>query len=148
MDTNPQSPWHTVTPYLAVDGAAELIGFLEAVFDAQVKERIPGEAGKLMHSEIQIGDSMIMLADASDRCPATTVALYVYVPDVDATYQKGLAAGATSESEPKDQFYGDRSGGVIDKWGNRWWIATHKEDVSEEEMKRRTEEWKQKSQQA
>jgi len=146
MDSHVPSNWSTVTPYLAVDGAEEMITFLQDVFGASVTEKIPGEGGKIMHSELKIGNSMVMLADACDRAPATKVALYVYVPSVDETYQKALSAGATSESEPKDQFYGDRSAGVIDKWDNRWWIATHVEDVSSEEMQRRMEEWKNKSQ--
>ena len=146
MDSHTPTNWGTVTPYLAVEGAQGMIDFLQTVFDAQVIEKIPGEGGQIMHSELKIGSSMIMLADACDKAPATRVALYVYVPNVDATYQKALGAGAASESEPKDQFYGDRSAGVIDKWDNRWWIATHIEDVSSEEMQRRMEEWKQKSQ--
>jgi uncharacterized glyoxalase superfamily protein PhnB len=147
MDSHTPSNWGTVTPYLSVEGAQGMIDFLQTVFNAELTEKIPGEGGQIMHAELKIGNSMVMLADACDRAPATRTALYVYVPNVDETYQKALSAGATSEMGPKDQFYGDRSGGVIDKWNNRWWIATHIEDVSPEELKRRSEEWKQKAQQ-
>lgn len=82
-----------------------------------------------------------MLADAQPHLPATTAAMYMYVPDVDATYKRALAAGATAAMEPADQFYGDRHGGVKDQFGNFWWIATHIEDVPKEELTKRAQEW-------
>jgi uncharacterized glyoxalase superfamily protein PhnB len=145
MATNfkPES-YTTITPYLSVAGAAELISFLERTFDANCTERIE-EGGTIMHAEVRIGDGMVMVADACDKMPANLSGLYVYVPDVDATWQRAIDAGATPEKQPADQFYGDRSGGFIDKWGNHWWVATHVEDVSPEEMQRRTAEWQSKA---
>jgi uncharacterized glyoxalase superfamily protein PhnB len=133
--------YHTVQPYLLVNGAKELLEFVKKVFDATEVEHMAGTDGRVMHAELKIGDSVIMIADVQDPWPATQAALYVYVPNVDETYKKALAAGGTSAMEPSDQFYGDRHGGVKDRWGNFWWIATHFEDVSKEEMARRAAEY-------
>ena len=92
-----------------------------------------------MHAEVKIGDSRIMLAEACGAWTPMPTMIHLYVPDTDATYRSALEAGATSLQEPADQFYGDRSGGVKDAFGNHWWIATHKEDLSAEEMQRRRE---------
>jgi uncharacterized glyoxalase superfamily protein PhnB len=97
--------------------------------------------GKVMHAEFKIGDSIVMVADTSERAQATSTALYLYVPNVDAVYQKAIAAGATSLMEPQDQFYGDRSAAVRDAVGNRWFIGTHVEDVSPAELKKRAAEF-------
>ena len=132
--------YHTVTPYLSVQGASGLIQFLKEVFDATEIERMPGPEGRIMHAEVRIGDSIVMMGDASDPSKAMPGMLYVYVPDTDATYQAALAAGAVSVMEPADQFYGDRNAGVKDACGNQWWIATHVEDVSPEEMAHRAQE--------
>ncbi len=132
--------YHNVTPYLVVEGAARLIDFLEEVFDAEVSERIDAPENRIGHAEVRIGDSRIMLGDAHGEHRPIPAMLYVYVDDADATYQRALAAGATSVQAPKDQFYGDRSGGVRDACGNLWWIATHIEDVPPEELKRRAQE--------
>jgi PhnB protein len=129
--------YHSVTPYLVVDGAAQVIDFAEKTFGAQLLLRMPGPGGTIGHAEIRIGDSVVMLADANATHPPRPGLLMVYVTDVDAVYRRALAAGATSEREPADQFYGDRSGGVRDGAGNQWWIATHVEDVPPEELKRR-----------
>jgi PhnB protein len=129
--------YHSVTPYLIVQGAPALIDFLKQVFDAVEKERFLRPDGAIQHAEVRIGDSHIMLAEASAVFPAMPCTLYVYVPDTDASYKRALEAGATSVMAPMDQFYGDRSGGVKDASGNYWWIATHKEDVPKEEMMRR-----------
>jgi uncharacterized glyoxalase superfamily protein PhnB len=126
----------TVTPYLAVKGVAALIDFLKAVFDAQELDRIVKPDGSIMNAALVIGNSRLMMGDPGDR-PSETAMLYVYVPDCDAVYAKALAAGATSILAPTDMFYGDRSGAVQDPSGNKWWIATHKEDVSSEETQRR-----------
>jgi uncharacterized glyoxalase superfamily protein PhnB len=96
--------------------------------------------GSIMHASLKIGNSMLMLADVSEHAKATSVMLYLYVPDVDATYQRAIKAGATSVMEPSDQFYGDRSGGVRDFAGNTWFFGTHIEDVTPDELKRRSAE--------
>jgi PhnB protein len=129
--------YHTVTPYLIVDGAAKLVEFVKQAFDAKEMLRMAGQDGRIGHTEIRIGDSMLMLSDSRDPWKPMPAMLYLYVEDVDATYKRALEAGATSVSEPKDQFYGDRSAGVQDSCGNQWWIGTHIEDVSEEELLRR-----------
>jgi uncharacterized glyoxalase superfamily protein PhnB len=126
----------TVTPYLAVKGVAALIDFLRTTFDAQEIDRTVNPDGRIMNAEVVIGTSRLMMGDPGDRPPETAM-LYVYVPDCDAVYAKALAAGATSIMAPADMFYGDRSGAVQDRSGNKWWIATHKEDVSHDEIVRR-----------
>src|SRR6516225_8819446 len=134
--------YHTVTPYLVVDGAEKVIHFMKEAFGAQpVFEPMMRPDGKVMHAEFKIGSSILMIADASERAKATSTMLHLYVPDVDAVYQKALKAGATSMMEPTNQFYGDRSGGVIDSAGNRWHIGTHVEDVSPAELKKRATEF-------
>jgi PhnB protein len=128
--------YSTVTPYLCVVEAARLIEFLKQAFAAKVIVRMDGPDGSVMHAEVKIGDSMVMIGQVpAER--ATRAMLHLYLPDADATYKKALAAGATSVREMADQFYGDRTGGVRDAFGNDWYIATHIEDVSPEEMKRR-----------
>ena len=129
--------YHTVTPYLVVQGVGRLIDFMKAAFDAQEIFRMPMPDGSIGHAEVRIGDSLIMLGEARDQFKAMPTTLNLYLEDVDAAYARALAAGATAVSEPKNQFYGDRSGGVRDMCGNHWYVATHIEDVSEEEMKRR-----------
>jgi PhnB protein len=132
----------SVTPYLLVEGADGLIEFMRRTFDAEERGRMPAPGGKIGHAEIKIGDSIVMLADAStsDAGRPMPAMLTVYVEDVDKTYQRALEAGATSQREPADQFYGDRNAGVQDAFGNLWWIQTHIEDVSPEEMARRMQE--------
>jgi PhnB protein len=126
----------TVTPYLCVTDAGKLIEFLKQAFDAQLLFKMDGPGGRIMHAEMTIGDSRIMLAQPEPG-KETNAMIHLYLPDVDAVYKRALAAGATSVREPADQFYGDRSAGVRDQFGNHWYIATHVEDVSEEEMQRR-----------
>jgi uncharacterized glyoxalase superfamily protein PhnB len=119
--------FHTVTPYLVVTDVPRLIEFLKQAFDAEsLGEPHAGPEGKIMHAEMKIGDSPIMMGEANEMYPPTRPSLYMYVPDVDAVYQKALADGATSLREPADQFYGDRNCGLLDPCGNNWWIATHK----------------------
>jgi PhnB protein len=132
--------YHTVTPYLVVDGAARLIEFLEEIFDAEQVERLAAPGDRIGHAQVRIGDSLIMLSDSYAEHEPLEAMLYVYVDDVDATYQRALAAGALSIRAPVDEFYGDRSGGVKDPWGNQWWIVTHVEDVAPDEMKRRAQQ--------
>ena len=129
--------YHSVTPYLIVEGAAKLIDFAKAAFGAEERSRMAGPGGAIMHAEISIGDSVVMLSDAMAEFPPTKAMIHLYVPEVDAAYRSALAAGATSEREPADQFYGDRSASVRDAFGNRWYVATHVEDVSPEEMEKR-----------
>ena len=131
--------YHTVTPYLIVAGAAELIEFAKRAFGAKERFRSSGPDGTIMHAEIQIGDSVVMVSDGSPDHPPKPAMLHVYVEDVDAVYRDALAAGGEPPREPEDHFYGDRSGGVRDAFGNQWWLATHVEDVSPEEMRRRQE---------
>lgn len=132
--------YHTVTPYLTIEGVARLIEFLQQAFDAVVIERHEMPDGSVMHAEVRIGDSIVMMGEAGGRFSPAPSSLYLYVPDVDAVYKRAIDAGGTSLSEPVDQFYGDRQGGVSDPSGNSWYIATHVEDVSPEEMARRAEE--------
>jgi PhnB protein len=133
--------YHTLTPYLVVDGAETIVQFMKDAFGAQfVFEPMKRPDGKIMHAELRIGDSVVMISDASERAKATSAMVHVYVPNVDAVYQKALKAGATSVMEPADMFYGDRSGGVTDPGGNQWYIGTHIEDVSDAELQRRADE--------
>ncbi len=131
--------YHAVTPYLVVPGAAKLMDFLQRAFGAQEVGRYPQPDGTLMHAEMRIGDSVVMMSDASSMMPAMPACMLLYVTDCDATYKRAVQAGATSVREPENQFYGDRSGGVKDAFGNMWWIATHIEDVAPEEMGRRAQ---------
>jgi PhnB protein len=135
--------YHSVTPYIVVEGAEGLIDFMKSVFGARERMRMPGPNNTVGHAEMEIGDSVVMLADAGsvDGNQPFPGMLNLYVEDVDKVYQAALAAGATSIRELTDQFYGDRSGGVRDQWGNFWWISTHVEDVSPEEMERRSAEF-------
>jgi uncharacterized glyoxalase superfamily protein PhnB len=128
---------HTVTPFMIVDGANELIRFIEQSFDGKTTSIMKTQDGKVMHASVQIGDSQVMVTDATEKYPAGSSRLYLYVDDVDATYEKAIKAKGTSLREPTDEFYGDRSSGVKDAWGNEWWIATHVEDVDDEEMEKR-----------
>ncbi len=129
--------YHSVQPYLIVQGAAKFIDFVKEAFAAEERMRMDGAGGSVGHAEVQIGDSVVMLADASNEIPPSTSTLLLYVEDCDGIYQRALTAGATSERAPQDQFYGDRSAGVNDAFGNRWWLHTHIEDVAPEEMGRR-----------
>lgn len=120
--------FHTVTPYLIVRGAAELIDFLEQAFGATELLRAPTPGGRI-HAEVRIGDSMVMLGDASAEWEPMPGSIHLYVDDADAAYGSALQAGASSLMEPADQDYGDRMGGVKDPFGNVWWIATPKVDA-------------------
>jgi len=141
MAVNPvPDGYHTVTPYLIASDAQAVINFAIRAFDAVVVEDMRRPDGTVMHAELQIGNSRVMLGQASEQHPAMPAALYLYVPDTDATYRKALAAGAVSTMEPVNQFYGDRNAGVRDQSGNMWWIGTHVEDVPKEELQRRAAE--------
>ena len=129
--------YHSLTPIVSVEGASSLIDFLRQVFDAEEEERFTGSDGRIRHAEVRIGDSIIMINDATPEFPAVPAMINVYTEDVDAAYKRALREGATSLREPSDQFYGDRTGGVKDQYGNQWWIATHVEDVPQEELGKR-----------
>ena len=139
--------YHTATPYLIVRGAAQALDFYEAAFGATELYRLPDPSGRIGHAEIQIGDSRLMLADefpemgvrGPQSLNGTSVSILLYVEDVDARFQQAITAGATVTRPLKDQFYGDRSGTMTDPFGHQWTIATHKEDVSPEEMQTRYE---------
>src|SRR5437867_10828831 len=113
--------FHTVTPYLVSEGVPRLIEFLDAAFNAVEVERSIDGNGRVMHAEVRIGDSMVMIGEAMDRCPAVSTSLYLYVPDIDAVYCQAIQAGGVSLMEPADQFYGDRNAGVQDPAGHKWW---------------------------
>ena len=134
--------FHSVTPYLTVRNAAQVIDFLKKAFNAETPEEpFKWANGKIMHAVVKIGDSLIMVADETDMMKAQPSWLYVYVPNVDSVFQQALKAGGKSVMEPTDMFYGDRSGAVEDPSGNSWTIATHKEDVSKQDMKKRAEDF-------
>ncbi len=129
--------YHTVTPYLVVEDAGQLIEFLGRAFGATLRYSHKRPDGKVAHAEMQIGDSIIMMGSAQGDTTPMPTALYLYVPNCDELYRRAVAAGGTSIGEPKDQFYGDRHGGIKDPCGNSWWLATHIEDVGEQELERR-----------
>jgi PhnB protein len=126
--------YRTVTPYLVVRDAPRLIEFLQQAFGATELMRHLRPDGSVMHAEVQIGDSRVMIGEAPPSSPAMPGCIHLYVIDTDALYHLALQAGATSLREPTNQFYGDRMAGVQDFAGNQWWIATHVEDVSPAEM--------------
>ncbi len=137
--------YHTITPYLICRDAAKAIEFYTAAFNAMELMRLSSPDGKIGHAEIKIGDSPVMLADefpdynaiGPQTLGGTTFGILLYVDDCDALFAQAIAAGAKQERPLTDQFYGDRSGTVIDPFGHKWTIATHKEDVSPEEMNKR-----------
>jgi PhnB protein len=136
--------YHSVTPYIAINGAADAIRFYERAFGATEVLRLP-MGDKIAHAEIRIGDSHVMMSDEFPEMGVlsptsrggATASFLIYVEDVDGAFAKALAAGAREERAIQDQFYGDRSGTLIDPFGHKWTLATHVEDVSEEEMQRR-----------
>jgi PhnB protein len=137
--------YHTVTPYLAVDDAAEAIDYYTKAFGAEERVRMETPDGQVGHAELEIGDSLVMLSDpfpqASTKTPTelggTSVSVFMYVEDVDAVVKQAVDAGATVTMEVADQFWGDRFGSVKDPFGHSWSIATHVEDVPPEEMAER-----------
>jgi len=134
--------FHTVTPYITVRNADKVIAFLKAAFNAEMDhDPIKRPDGSVMHTQVRIGDSRVMIADEMEGMKATPSTLYLYVPDVDMVYQRAVKAGGETIMEPTDMFYGDRSGGVTDPAGNHWHIGTHVEDVSPAELKKRATEF-------
>jgi PhnB protein len=128
----------SVTPGITVKDAAKFLGFLEKAFGASVAIEHASPEGVFGHAKVQIGDSMLECSEAHGEWGPRPVTLHLYVPDVDATYQSAISAGAKSLSEPKDQPYGERNGGVMDPWDNHWYIARHTEDLTVEELRSRT----------
>jgi uncharacterized glyoxalase superfamily protein PhnB len=128
--------YHAVTPALNQADAAKMIDFCKKAFGAKVRMNMQGPNGKIMHAEIEIGDSVVMVNDAMQE-PAQPAGLFLYVENVDKTIAKAVKAGATMLMPAQDMFWGDRFGRVEDPQGNRWGIATHKEDVTPKEMKKR-----------
>ena len=141
--------YHTITPYLAVEDASAAIDFYQRALGAKERVRMSGPGDSVMHAELEIGDSLVMLSDpfpqASTKPPkelgGTSVSIFAYVEDIDAVYKQAIDAGATSLMEPDDMFWGDRFGSVQDPFGHSWTIATHVEDVSPEEMEKRSTEF-------
>jgi PhnB protein len=135
--------FHSVTPFFMASDPDKFVEFLKKGVGAQVVSELRGQNGKIMHAQIKIGDSMIMLGDAMGN-KTDPMAMYIYLDKPDEAYQRALDAGATSITEPSDQFYGDRNAGVKDPFGNTWWFARHIEDVADDEMKKRAREFEKK----
>jgi PhnB protein len=141
--------YHTATPALTVDDTSRALEFYSKALGAQERNRSSGPDGKIMHAEFQIGDSVFMISDEfpgmGSRSPKSlggiSASVWLYVPDVDAMYRQATTAGATSVMAPTDMFWGDRHARIRDPFGHEWSIATHKEDVSQEEMKKRATEF-------
>jgi uncharacterized glyoxalase superfamily protein PhnB len=133
--------FNTITPYLLVKGVAQLLTFLPEAFAAQVLARETGPDGRIMHAEVRIGDSMLMMGEASSDFGPMPTSIYLYVTDCDAVYKRAVQAGGTSVFGVMDLPSGERYGGVKDPCGNIWWIATHVEDLSPEEQAKRWREF-------
>jgi PhnB protein len=115
--------FRSLTPYLVIEGADRLVQFLKDAFNAEEVMAHLRDDGSIMHAELRLGDSMLELGQANEKWPAMPASLHLYVPDADATYQKALAAGGKSLSEPTDAEYGDRTAGIIDPSGNHWFLV-------------------------
>jgi PhnB protein len=142
--------YHTATPYLTIKDCSKAIDFYKKAFDAEEKVRMNGDDGKVMHAEIKIGDSVLMMTDENlqwnhkgpEQFGGSPISILLYVKNVDEFYEKAIKAGATSVRPVKDEFYGDRMGTLKDPFGFTWSIGTHVEDVSPEEMQKRIKEMK------
>ncbi|MCC7178159.1 MAG: VOC family protein [Acidobacteria bacterium] len=137
--------YYSLTPYLVCKDAAKAIEFYANAFGAQEVARMPGPDGQVMHAEVKIGDSMLMLSDENEErgnlspgsIGGTAVSIMFYTDDVDAVFKRAVGLGATAEQPPADMFWGDRMGNLVDPFGHKWAIATHREDVSPQEMEKR-----------
>ena len=144
--------YHTVTPSLNIEGAAKAIEHYKNAFGATLEGEVMQcpETGKIIHAEIKVGDSKLMIADVNPGCPmgATKSSFCVYLTDADAAYKKATDAGCTSVMEPEDMFWGDRMGTVMDPYGNAWSLATHIKDMSQDEIANAAKEWMQQQKKA
>jgi len=129
--------YQNVIPFLICTGADKVIDFCQKVFDAKVMDISKDDKGVIMHASIQIRDSAVMMSEGSEKFPAYSTMMYLYVENFDEVYKRGLDAGGKSLREPTNEFYGDRTSGFTDPSGNQWWVATHVEDVSPEEIAKR-----------
>jgi PhnB protein len=137
--------YYSLTPYLVCKGAAKAIEFYAKAFGAQEIVRMPGPHGSIMHAEVKIGNSMLMLSDENkergqlspESIGGSACSIMFYADDVDQVFNRAVAAGAKAEMPPTDMFWGDRMGNIVDPFGHKWAIATHKEDVSPAEMEKR-----------
>ncbi|WP_298724446.1 VOC family protein [uncultured Ferrovibrio sp.] len=132
--------YNSLSPYLTVSGADRLLDFLKTVFDAEVIDDVR-DNGRITHAAVRIAEGVVELSDATEQWGPMPGAIHIYVPDVDATYCRALAAGAKSLFEPADMYYGERGAGVQDMCGNNWYLATFQKVLSPEEMERRKAEW-------
>ena len=141
--------YHAITPAIICRRAADAIDFYQRAFGATVRHRMEMPDGKIMHAELQLADSVFMISDefpdwgsvSPQTLGGSAGTLHVYVPDVDAAFARAVAAGATEQIPVQDQFWGDRSGYLLDPFGHRWGLATRVEEVSPEETERRGQEW-------
>jgi len=140
--------FYTATPYLVIKGVANAIDFYKKAFGAKERSRMPGPGGLLMHAEIQIGNSIVMMCDempqmqrwvSPESLNGTTAAVHLYVDDVDATFERAVAAGAKPSMPPMDMFWGDRFGKLTDPFGHEWTMATHKLDLTPEEVRQQSD---------
>ena len=138
--------YHSVTPYLTVSNGTRALEFYTKAFGARTKEQMPGPGGRLIHAELRIGDSVVMLSDEFPQPGGTkspkslggaTGSVFLYVPNVDASFKRAVDAGCEGVMPPGDMFWGDRFGRVVDPFGHHWGLATHREDVPPTEMKKR-----------
>jgi PhnB protein len=128
--------YQTAIPYLIVEDVRGLLSFIQSAFSGTERSRAETPDGGILHAEAQIGDSVIMMGESNEQFRPFPGMVHLYLPDVDQTYRLALDAGAVSIQEPTDQFYGDRTAGVRDRFGNVWWLATRVRVVSEEEIER------------
>ena len=140
--------YHAITPYLSVRDATSAIAFYGKAFGAKLKLRMDAPGGKVGHAEVKIGDSIVMLADEAPEMDfmspqargGTSILMHLYVKDCDATVAQAVSAGARIIRPIKDQFYGDRAGGIEDPFGHHWYVATHKEELTPAQLKKRMAE--------
>jgi PhnB protein len=135
-----ENNYHTVCPWIVTKNTEKLIAFLKSAFNAHELGRVYNNDGSIGHAEVQIGDSKILMFDAKQNWPETPAFLYLYVDDGDVLYEQALKAGATSMTKMTTHSWGDRIGRIGDPFGNIWWITTHVEDLSPDEMVKRSQQ--------
>lgn len=131
--------YNAITPFLVAEDVPRLIEFLKGAFGATELMRFRATDGHIIHAEVKIGDSIVMMFGTMEGIPPMPMTLYLYVPNIDATYRAAIDAGGESLAEPANQFWGDRTAVIVDPVGNKWWIATRIEDVSPDELARRAQ---------